>query len=87
MEFTTKQQNNDSNIDSNIDSNNMKINTKIILLYAISSVAALGFNDLIITIVGSFKWNTHLISKIIYVIIMFVITIGLAYYLNLNLHT
>ena len=65
--------------------NNMRDNITSILLYALSLATALGFNDLILTIFDSFKWTAHIIAKTTYVVIMFGITIGLAYYLNSSL--
>jgi hypothetical protein len=62
-------------------SSNIKNNITSILLYALSLATALGFNDLILTIFDSFKW-THIIAKTTYIVIMFSVTIGLAYYLN-----
>jgi hypothetical protein len=62
--------------------NNISDNITSILLYALSLATALGFNDLILTIFDSFNWTTHIIAKTTYFVIMFGITIGLAYYLN-----
>lgn len=59
---------------------NVRDNIASILLYALSLATALGFNDLILTIFDSFKWTAHIISKTTYVVIMFGLTIGLAYY-------
>ena len=64
---------------------NIKDNITSILLYSLSLAAALGFNDLILTIFDSFKWTAHIIAKTTYVVIMFGITIGFAYYLNSSL--
>lgn len=62
--------------------NNIKDNIISILLYALSLATALGFNDLMLTIFDGFSWTGHVLSKTTYVIIMFGITIGLAYYLG-----
>lgn len=63
--------------------NNIKDNITSIILYALSLATALGFNDLILTIFDSFKWtNTRIITKTTYVVIMFGITISLAFYLK-----
>jgi hypothetical protein len=63
--------------------NNVKNNITSVLLYALSLATALGFNDLILSIFNSFKWTSaHILEKTTYVVIMFGITIGIAYYLN-----
>ena len=61
---------------------NIKDNIVTILLYALSLATALGFNDLVLNIFDSFKWTAHILAKTTYVVIMFSITIGLAYYMN-----
>lgn len=61
---------------------NIKNNIINILLYALSLATALGFNDLVLTIFDSFKWTSHIIAKTTYVIMMFSVTIALAYYMN-----
>jgi hypothetical protein len=71
----------DSTINNKRD-DNVKKNISSILLYALSLATALGFNDLVLNIFDSFKWTAHIISKTTYVVIMFGVTIGLAYYLN-----
>jgi len=65
--------------------NNIKDNITSILLYALLVATALGFNDLMLTIFASFKWTTRIIAKTVYVVIMFSITISLAYYLKSSL--
>ena len=74
-------------IDPHNPNDNIKDNISTILLYALSLAAALGFNDLILTIFDSFNWTAHIIAKTIYVVIMFGITIGLAYYMNSTIKT
>lgn len=49
---------------------------------SLSLAIALGFNDLILTIFDSFNFTTHILTKTTYVMIMFTVTITLAYYLN-----
>lgn len=67
--------------------NNIKENITFIILYAFSLTTALGFNDLILTIFNSFRWtHAKIIGKTIYFIIMFIITIGLSYYLKSSLN-
>lgn len=61
---------------------NIKDNIVTILLYALSLATALGFNDLVLNIFDSFKWTAHILAKTTYVVIMFSVTIGLAYYMN-----
>lgn len=62
----------------------IKNNVASITIYALSLATALGFNDLILSIFNSFSWNNHIVAKIIYVLIMFGLTIGLAYYFGTN---
>jgi hypothetical protein len=62
--------------------NNIKENIGSILLYSLSLATALGFNDLILTIFGSFKYTGHIIAKTTYVVIIFGMTILFAYYLK-----
>ena len=62
--------------------NNVKNNVIIITLYGLSLTAALGFNDLILTIFNNFKWTQSITAKIVYVSIITVITIIVAYYFN-----
>jgi hypothetical protein len=69
----------------NYDNTNVRSNISSILLYSFSLATALGFNDLMLTIFSSFKYTAHIIAKTTYVVIMFGITIGLAYYFNSNL--
>ena len=70
------------------DTNKEKEDKKIILtsirsvlIYALSLSVALGFNDLIKTIFNSFPNNQHIIAKTTYVVIMFGITLSIAYWL------
>jgi hypothetical protein len=66
---------------SEVETNNLILsNTKSILLYSLSLAAAFGFNDLILTIFSTFSWNNHIIAKAIYVVIMFIITLWIAFY-------
>lgn len=70
------------------DNQNIKNNITSILLYALSLATALGFNDLVLTIFNSFEWSQQrLLFKIVYVMLMFSITIGVAYYLKGSLKT
>ena len=64
------------------NSDNVKNNIIIIILYALSLTAALGFNDLILTIFNNFKWTQSITAKIVYVSTITVITIIVAYYFN-----
>lgn len=64
------------------DKNNLKDNIVSILIYSMSLATALGFNDLVLNIFDSFKWTGHILAKTTYVVIMFITTIGLAYYMN-----
>ena len=64
------------------NSDNVKNNIIIIILYSLSLTAALGFNDLILTIFNNFKWTKSITAKIVYVSIIAFITIIVAYYFN-----
>ena len=64
------------------NSDNVKNNIIIIILYSLSLTAALGFNDLILTIFNNFKWTKSITAKIVYVSIISFITIIVAYYFN-----
>ena len=64
-------------------------NIKSVLIYCLSLSVALGFNDLITTIFNSFPGSNHIIKKTIYVVVMFGITLSVAFWLfelkqNLN---
>ena len=66
--------------------NNVTDNMYAVLLYALCLVTALGFNDLVLSIFSHFsKTSSKFIAKIIYVIIMFFITILIAYLVNSSL--
>jgi len=61
--------------------NRTKENAISILLYALAIAAALSLNDLILTIFTKFKWTREggeIISKAIYVIVMFIAVLSLA---------
>ena len=60
----------------------IKQNIGEIVLYCLSLATALGFNELILTIFNSFKYTQNIISKTTYVVLLFGITIFLAYYLK-----
>tara|TARA_B110000967_G_C18402282_1_gene325152 strand:- start:210 stop:470 length:261 start_codon:yes stop_codon:yes gene_type:complete len=72
--------------DSNKQPDLVSKNVIGILLYALSLATALGFNDLILTIFDSFNWTAHIIAKTTYVILMFFITIGIAYYIGTSVN-
>lgn len=55
-------------------------NIRSVLIYALSLSVALGFNDLIMTIFNSFPNNQHIIAKTTYIVIMFGITLSVAYW-------
>jgi len=61
----------------------MSINTKQIIIYALSLASALGFNSLIISIFTSFDFSeSQIIAQTTYVVIMFTITLLVANYLG-----
>jgi hypothetical protein len=57
-------------------------NIRSILFYSMSLSVALGFNDLVLTVFDSFPDTQHIISKTIYVIIMFGLTLVAAYWFS-----
>ena len=58
-------------------------NVNLVLINALSFSVALGMNDLIISIFKTFpgRNRNHIIEKLIYVLVMFVITIFMAFWL------
>ena len=56
-------------------------NVNLVIINALSFSVALGFNELITTIFNSFPGKNHIFKKTIYVIIMFVFTLILAFWL------
>jgi hypothetical protein len=69
--------------DTNKEKEDKKViinNIKTIIIYALSLSVAMGFNDLIMTIFNSFP-NKHIIAKTTYVVILFGITLLVAYWL------
>jgi hypothetical protein len=65
------------------EKNYMSINTKQIIIYALSLAAALGFNSLIVSIFKSFDLaESQIIAQTIYVVIMFTLTLIIANYLG-----
>lgn len=60
----------------------VQTNINSFLLYSLGGAAALGFDDLISSIFASFHFRNIYISKIIYFIVMFSLTIGVAYYMG-----
>ena len=61
---------------------NTKNNLLFIVLYALAIASALGLNDLILTIFDKMKMShgNQILSKVIYVVLMFVFALTLAYY-------
>jgi len=59
-----------------------KSNLDAIILYALAIAAALGFNDLIVTILEKFsnKGMDRVWSKVIYVVLMFSAALSFAYF-------
>ena len=57
-------------------------NITMIILYALALAAALGLNDLILTIFDKFDWSHtgKIISKTIYVILMFTVVLLISYF-------
>ncbi len=64
----------------------IKQNLKILLIYSLSIVISLGFNELVIVIFNKLSNNNRTIySHILYVIFMTIILIILTYNLNISL--
>ena len=72
---------NDKLSDKKSDEKIILSNVNLVLINALSLSVALGFNDLIITIFNSFPGSNHIIKKSIYVVILFIITLLLAFWL------
>lgn len=60
----------------------VQTNINSFLLYSLGAATALGFNDLVSSVFASFHFRNVYISKAIYFIIMFSLTIGIAYYMG-----
>jgi len=56
-------------------------NVNLLIINALSFSVALGFNELITSIFNSFPGSNHILKKAIYVLILFIITIILAYWI------
>lgn len=74
-------ENKDDNL-TQIHKKNILVNIQSVLLYALSVIVALGLNDIVTNIFDSFPDTQHIVSKTIYVVIMFGFTIMTAYYLG-----
>jgi hypothetical protein len=68
------------------DQYNVKNNIATVMLYALSLTTVLGFRDLIIYIFNSFEWTGSVLANTTYIVIMFSVTIWLAYYLKANIN-
>lgn len=57
-------------------------NVVVIILYALALAAALGLNDLILTIFDKFDWShtSKIFSKVIYVVFMFAAVLLIAFF-------
>jgi hypothetical protein len=56
-------------------------NVNLLIINALSFSVALGFNELITSIFDSFPGKNHIFKKTIYVLIMSIITIMLAFFI------
>lgn len=65
--------------DKEKDKETLILNVKYIVFYALSFAIAFAINDVATSIFASFPNNQHIITKITYVVILFGITIYLAY--------
>ena len=70
----------DTNHKKKVMKNKTENNLITIVLFALAFAAALGLNDLIGTIFKKFSHGSQIVSKIIYVTLMFVAVLVLAYY-------
>ena len=66
---------------------NAILNIKSTLLYAISTVIALGINGLVTSVFDSFPYSKHIIAKITYVTIMIGVSVILAAWMSTNINT
>lgn len=57
-------------------------NMKYVLFYALSLTVAMAINDVVTTSFSSFPNSKHIISKVTYVVILFGLTIYVAYLLK-----
>ena len=73
---------NDKILTSKDKENNILVNTKYILLYSLSFAAAMGLNDLILSTFDTFSGSKHIIQKSIYVVLIFIVTLWVAFYLG-----
>ena len=56
-------------------------NVNLLIINALSFSVALGFNELITSIFNSFPGSNHIFKKTIYVLVMFIITVLLAFWI------
>ena len=56
-------------------------NVNLLLINALSFSVALGFNELITSIFNTFPGSNHIFKKTIYVLVMFIITVLLAFWI------
>lgn len=70
-------------MEEDTDKENKKVilaNIRTVIISALSLSVALGFNDLVMTIFNSFPKSHHIISKTTYLVIMFGITLLIAFW-------
>lgn len=69
------------------DKENLLFNTKFIIIYALVFSIALAINEVSLSVFKSFPKSQHIISKVSYVVILFGITILIAYMLKSKVNT
>ena len=64
------------------EDNNVRKNIQSIIMYAFSMTVALGVNNLVTSVFNSLYNTAHIISKTTYVVIVFGLTLVVAYWLS-----
>ena len=72
---------------NNQDKENLIFNTKIILIYALVFSIALALNEVSVSVFKSFPKSQHIVSKVTYVVILFGVTVLIAYLLKSKVNT
>lgn len=67
---------------NNQDKESLIFNTKFILIYALVFSIALALNEVSVSVFKSFPKSQHIISKVTYVVILFGVTVLIAYLLK-----
>jgi hypothetical protein len=73
-----------TNDPSDTRKNHFGLNLGYILLYALAFTVALGLNDLAMAIFSKISKKQNILAKIVYVIIMLLLTLVVAYWMSGN---